>query len=145
MILENLIVLLSLSLTNVMLTFRIISKYKSRSKAIKCFILSFKNEAALLYKSHIIISTVTPTADLDATNRAHQPQVDRSGWNTQSREQALLLGVMSARSPPEPPWPPISTRGLASSRGHLEHEWTPSTRPQATCPSWATVSSAAGW
>lgn len=79
MILENLIVLLSLSLTNVMLTFLIISKYKSISKAIKCFILSFKNEATLLYKSHIIVSTVTPAADLDAMNRAHQPQVDRSG------------------------------------------------------------------
>lgn len=80
-----------------MLTF-LISKYKSISKAIKCFILSFKNDAALLYKSHIIVSTVTPVADLNATNTAHQPHVDRSGWNIQSRERALLPGAMSSRS-----------------------------------------------
>ena len=45
--LKNLVALLSLSLTNIILTFLVISKHKGISKAIRCFILSLKNDIAL--------------------------------------------------------------------------------------------------
>lgn len=101
----------------------------------------------LYFTDHTSSVAVTPAADLDATNRAHQPQGDRNDWHIQSRERALLPGAMSARSPH---WAPVAPNLYQRPwpcciRGPLEHERTSSTRPQTPCPWQAAANSAIGW
>ena len=120
--LKNLVALLSLSLTNIILTFLVISKHKGISKAIRCFILSLKNDIALQ-----ITHTLLEQLPLKLVQMPPEGRISHKWTEGTKLCKAESSWASLAPNLYQSPWP-------GSIRGHLEPEQTLSAVPQTPRP-----------